>query len=460
MSALLVLAESAWLALLVDVLADGTAGPARPAVDLPFLAFALPALLAVVLASWGGRRLLLARLLAAAALAVVTAELVASLTPGVPVFASLAGPVAGRAILWASIVAVLAWGRGSWLGFAPPSVAHATVSVLFGTVVIVVVLAHRAAAHTPAFGRATADAWWLLVVFFLAGFAAVASAHVRSVEHAATRGAASGPGGAWVAAMSVPLVAVVLVALLLGGGGTVVGPAAASLARAIGGAVTSAGTWLFAHLFGSLHPSAHAASATLHLHGGAAGRGSRTRSSPPAFVRVLVVAVVAVLGIGVLAVLARISYLIVRRLRRGRSPEAAREQRSSVFSWAHLLAQLRAVLARIRLPTRARQPAAAERPATMEPAVETAALDPVRAAYRRFLVAVRAATLGRHPIETARELAGRLDLDGPALDSLTGVYERVRYGGTDSEGGVAMADAAADALTTELVEGTALPGAS
>lgn len=50
---MLAVAEAGWASLL---LAAAYNGPHRPAVDLPFLALAVPATAAVVLASWGGRR--------------------------------------------------------------------------------------------------------------------------------------------------------------------------------------------------------------------------------------------------------------------------------------------------------------------------------------------------------------------------------------------------------------------
>ena len=192
-SVVLMVAESAWLALVLDALADGTAGPGRPGVALPFLAVALPGVAAVLLAAALRGRALVVAVVAAA----VTAELVAGLTPGVAIFAAPAGQVAVRATTWAAIVAVLAWGRGTWLGLAPPSVNQAAVSMVFGWVVVLYVLFRRAVGHTAAFGAATSDAGWLLAVFFLAASAALAWAQVRSVRHAATRrpGPAPAPHG-------------------------------------------------------------------------------------------------------------------------------------------------------------------------------------------------------------------------------------------------------------------------
>lgn len=455
-SVLLVVAEAAWVMLFLDAVANGTAGPDRPAVALPFVAVALAAgvtaVLAAVFRRW--RWALLAALLVAA----VTAELMTALTPGVALLAAPSGQVAARAMTWSAVVAVLACGRGLWLGRLPPSETQAAASLLLGWVVTISILIHRAEGHSPAFGRATSDAGWVLAVFFVAGFGAVGWAHVRSLERFVNRRAGSGPGAAWLVVTGVPLAAVALLAFLLGGIATSVVPSVASLARALGRGISVVGTWLFSHLNLPFHFTPHAATSL-----GSAGRGLGKSSPPPSgLFRVLAFVPEAIAGLAVLVAAWFALRFLVRRLRRRLHVERPGEERAFVFSWAHLLAQLRALLLHLRLRFRLRRPAVTA-VAMPEPAASAAAsveeLGPVRAAYRRFLVAAQAATVGREPAETPRELARRLTLDRRALGTLTGAYERSRYGeaGEDEE----VATDAADALALELSRprrGEASPG--
>lgn len=459
-SLLLVVAEAAWATALLGVLADGATGPDRPAIDLPFLAIALPAVAAVVVAGLvGARHARLVRWLATAAvalvLAAVTAELVSSLTPGVALWAAPALPVAARAVTWASVVSVLAWGRGTWLGVAAPSVQQASASCLVGAVVVVFVEARRAAGHSPAFGRVTADVGWLLVVFFTAGVAAVAWAHEQSVERAATRRAGRGPGGAWLAVMAVPLVGLVVVASLLGGAADVVGPAVVQGARDLGSVITHLVDLL--HLNFTIHPSTHSTPAHPIHHG---------RPEPPGRVRsnglatALGYVLLGLVTVAAVSVVALAGLRMVRRLRRHRrATERPEEERESVFTWSHFWAQIRVALTRMRR----RRPVPHSTPGS---AVVTGApaagaeLDPVRTAYRGFLVAARSATFGRSPSETPREFGARLALDRRALGALTGAYERVRYGMQDPEEERASAVVAAETLTTALEDRLSASGQS
>ncbi len=449
-SLLLVVAEAAWVTVLFGALADGATGPDRPAIDLPFLAIALPAVAAVVVAGFVGARhgrrvRWVATTVVVLVLAAVTAELVSSLTPGVDLWAAPALPVAVRAVTWASVVSVLAWGRGTWLGLTGPSVQQASASCLVGAVVVVFVEIRRAAGHSPAFGRATQDVGWLLVVFFMAGVAAVAWANEQSVERAAMRRAGRGPGGAWLAVMAVPLVGLVLVASLLGGGAGVAGPAVVQGARDLGSVITHLFDLL--HLNFRIHPSAHSTPGTT-IHHVQPSRPGRVRSNGFATdLGYVLLGLVTVAAVGLIGVA---GLWMVRRVRRHRrATETPEEDRDSVFTWSHFWAQLRAALTRVRRRRPVPRSTLASAVVTATPTAG-AELDPVRAAYREFLVAARSVTLGRSPSETPREFRTRLTLDRRALSALTGAYERVRYGMQDPEEGRATAAEAVETLTTAL----------
>lgn len=423
--AALMVAEAAWCTLLLATLADGAAGPGRPAVSLPFLAIALPGVVAVCVIG-GGRLRWLPAVALAVVLAGVTAELVASLTPGVAAWAAPVGTAGVRATRWASAAAVLACGRGAWLGLVPPRRRQAAGSAVLGSFVIVAILVRRAAGHGAALERATSDAGWLLIVFFLAAVIAVAWSQVATI----------GPVATWLAVVGVPLLVVAGVALLVGGGGSVVGPWLVAGGRHALEAVLVGGTWLFRHLFDfRLHP--RASTATTLPGSGLAHR--PVRSHPNTVLDVLAAVPFVLIALVLAGLMAYGATLLVRHLRRRRHPE---EERTTVFSWSHVLAQLLAWFRRRRRP----QPAAVpQAPAGVVVAVD---LDPIRAAYRRFLIAARAATVGRETTETPRELAGRLVLDRGALGALTGAYERRRYGGTDTP--EPAAQEAADVLAVEL----------
>lgn len=430
--------EAAWFTVLLGALADGTAGPGRPSVSLPFLAIAVPGVVAVLA---GGRLRWLPAVAVAVVLAGVTAELVAALTPGVAAWAVPTGTAAVRATKWAAAAAVLVCGRGVWLGLAPPSRRQAEGSAMLGSFVLVAVLARRAVGHGAALERATSDAGWLMVVFFLAAVTAVAWTQVRSVEHAATRRTGTGPGGVWLAVVGVPMLVVVGAALLIGGGGSVVGPGLVAGGRHVLEAILVGGTWLFRHLFNfRLRP--HTSRATTLPGTGLGHRPVGTHSNP--VLDVLAALPFVLIALVVLGLAAYLGTLLVRHLRGRRHPEAPDEERTTVFSWSHLLAQLAALVRRLR---RRRQGLGVTAPAPAG-TVGIEALDPTRAAYRRFLVAARAATVGREATETPRELAGRLVLDRRALRALTGAYERRRYGGTDTR--EPAAERAAEALADEL----------
>lgn len=461
-AALLLVSEAAWVSLAVDAFADGTAGAHRPRIDLPYLAFVLPALVALGVVGLGrsrvraaerpaGRRWL--RRLAVAAAVVAGAALSAGWIAGLsapgatwvvafhPWTLPAHAAVAGRAARWGWAVAVLAWARGASLAVSPPSLRHGATSLVAGAAVFLVVFAHQAAAGSEAFTRATGAAGWLLFVFFPLGVTAAAWAQQQDVERRALRRSGRVPNGVWLAVLTLPLALVAFVAFLVGGAGTVVGPAVARVVRAIGAVLGAAGDWIFSHLPQiAIHPGRRLPP-TLgriplgHHHERLAS------SSHPSALGIAILCVVGALAVVMIALGLRAVVRWVRRHLRHRTDVGVEEERGSVFTWAHLVTQLRRALVGLwrhlaALFRRGRgTPAPLGAPGSVSEGSET---DPVRAAYRGLLSAARAAGRGRAPDETPRELSARLsseagigDLGTTRLRSLTAAYERVRYAGAD-----------------------------
>ncbi|MGH8980169.1 MAG: DUF4129 domain-containing protein [Acidimicrobiales bacterium] len=469
------MAEAAWVALVFEAMANGTASAARRAVDLPYLAFALPAVVAVFAAvvvaghRRGGRRRL--RQLTLALVVVVGAGLTAGVIAGLGAHGALGSLVAhpwalgraGRAAKWAWAVAILAWGRGTWLGLSAPSSSQVSASLGVGAVVFLCVFVAQHVVHRAAYAHATGSAAWLLFLFFPVGITAAAWLHERGVERSVLRRLVARPGGAWIVLLTVPLALVALLALLIGGGGGPVGTGIVDAARAIGGAIAAAGDWL-AHLLPNFH-----------LHAGAPRPQAHGRSAPgklpPAphehaltWLSVTISVLVAVAVVVVVVLVARVALSAIRRRTAAQPDAGGDEERESIFSWDHVLTQLRAAWRHLLAHLRPRpRPSSASGALA---AMETADVDDgsARAAYRRLLRAARAAGHGRAPSETTAELEARLGaalagtLDGEPLATLTAIYDRARYGEVDTgaaERGVATV--AADALARAL-SGTAAPG--
>src|SRR5579859_69766 len=136
-------AEATWASLLVSAAVNGSPGVH---VHLPFLAVALPSVAAAALAAWTARfgwrwwrRYLVLALIVLVGLS-ATAGLISELNLATSGWRAAIRPwtigghppaaVAGAA--W--FVAIAAWGRGTWLGIAPPSFRHAVRSVVVGAV--------------------------------------------------------------------------------------------------------------------------------------------------------------------------------------------------------------------------------------------------------------------------------------------------------------------------------------
>src|SRR5580704_5726877 len=187
----LVVAESAWVSLLVNAAVNGSPGPH---VHLPFLALAIPAVAAAAVSAASGRlgwrwwwqgAVLAPAVVAGAA---VTAGLTSSLTRSGSFWRVAVQPwtadghPAAVAAGAAWFVAGLAWARGTWLGIAPPTLRQAAWSVGLGGAAFLGVFAGRADVHSTAFRAATGPAGWLLFVAFPFATAAVALIHEHDLE--------------------------------------------------------------------------------------------------------------------------------------------------------------------------------------------------------------------------------------------------------------------------------------
>src|ERR1700722_9079365 len=155
--ACLVGAESTWAWLLLEAAIKTSKGPHA---DIPFLAAALPAVAAAVGCGLSGRlrwrwwwRVALVAPLGVVA-AAVTAATISQLSAAAPSFLRVAAApwtVAGHApavvagTAW--FVAAATWGRGTWVGAAPPSPLQAAWSLGLGAVSFVAVFAARADHH-------------------------------------------------------------------------------------------------------------------------------------------------------------------------------------------------------------------------------------------------------------------------------------------------------------------------
>ncbi len=480
------------MSLLVNASFNGSTGPQ---VRLPLLGFAIPAALAVAVTAatarlrwrWWQRALLVV------AIVVVGVALTAGALAQLSVGGSL-GRVAVRP--WSShghraavvaagawFVASLVWARGTWLGTTRLSFSHAAWSAGLSALAFLGIFIGRAPHHDVSFRATTGDAVALFFLCFLLTGAALLLIRQREIEeefvYSASASPAPGPGLGWLAVLAAPLVVVAGLALVVAVGGgpfvRVVGRVAVVVARAVGRVVVA-----FWRLLPRGSPSRPVT--------GRVGHGRTTTPVPsrlahPAVAHGLHVPTVVGLVVGALGaalVIWAVLRYVLPYIGLGRRGEAARsdvvEERDSVFTWAHLLAQVR--LAVYRLRTRARSwrrawgvvaPSAGG--TGNGPASGPDPLEGIRGEYRRVLLAARQAGTPRVPTETtlefARRLAEALCPDGPdrpdgpgrrsePLDTLTSLYQRVRYG--DARPGESAHHRARQAATEVVTLLENLPG--
>ena len=329
-------------------------------------------------------------------------------------------------------VASLAWARGTWLGWEELNFDHAIMSVGTAAVAFVLLFVIGALRHGSSLHAASGPAAVLLLVFFPGAIAVVALVHERDLERRALRQPGPGPSMAWIAALAAPMAVVaalaVLVAFLLGPLAPIIGRAVRRAALWIASLVADLARWLarLVHT-GHLRPG----KPTLH------GSGGLTHAAIAVQVPLWIWLVLAALGAaGVGAALFFLVRMVLGIRRNPRRPRRtvvrpASEQRDSVFSWGHLLDQLRAIGTRF-LGRFRRAPTGAGGVPVGPPDIAAEECS-VRQHYRQLLRAANAAGHGRKAHETPLELERRLDAlelgEGePALAALTSLYDRARYG--------------------------------
>jgi hypothetical protein len=439
----LAVVEATWASLCLSAIVNGSG---RFHMDLPYLAFALPAAAAACLVGllarpswrWWQRGVVSAPLVGLGA--ALTAGLVSELSvPGT--FAAVAlhpWTVTGRipsdtaAIAW--LVAALTWSRGTWLGARPITFAHAAWSVTLGVLAFVGLFLVLAADHDQAAPLATPLAAVLFIVFFAGAIAVLALVRERDVEVEAQGRSATRPSGAWLTVLAIPLLGVAAVALVVA---LLVGPLAPLVGRAVERAALGIGAaiaWLVRSI-GDLFPKSHPTPTTTTVRGGPTGGfrpAPKRLPAAPVHVPVWIGEVIALVVVGGGLVLL-VRWLAPRLARRRTATPMVDEDRDTVFTWTHLWEQVLALLRRL-LTRRRRRSLGTHEPG--EPGATLAGSDQagIRAQYRRLLAAARRSEIGRAPSETTREfehrLAGSVVPDGAAgeLDQLTRLYDRVRYG--------------------------------
>jgi hypothetical protein len=443
--ALLLISEAAWVAVLLAAAAGSGTKGVHTGVAWPALALPAVAALAWYGLIWRRGRPWWVRVPVVAAGttagAVITAAVIASSTGLVPwstafrPWTSEGHPAAVAAgVAWTT--ALLAWSRGSWLAAKPPSFRHAAWSVGLGSVAFLAVFAGRLDHHAPGFVAETGNVGWSLLLFFPIAGTALALVRERDLEEEVLARTPTTPGLAWLTVLALPLFAVALVAvgagLFLGTGGSAAWRGISRAAGAVGGGIESAARWLWG-LWNGGHTRRPTSPRTLPATGGP-GRGHAIH---PAFT----VPTAVWLALALVVSAAVVWWLIrnVSTITRWRAPQAteetAAEERSSTFSWRHLMAHLAAWIARFRGALRKHRRAG---PSLQTPPEDRAVEDDlglpqVRAAYRTVLAAARLAGLGRHESETADEFESRVApaLTAPAggaLRTLTSSYDATRYG--------------------------------
>jgi hypothetical protein len=444
---------------------------------LPYLAFAIPGVVAAVVSGWSARfgwrfwrraAVLAPVVLAGAAL---TAGLVSNLSvPGSAATAALqpwgsADSTATSTAALAWFVAALAWGRGVWLGAAPASFRHAARSMGLAVAGLVAVLLLAERLDDPVLRAAVRPAGPLLFVLFPLGAAVVALVHERDLERQALLQPASRPSAAWVLVLGVPMAVVGAVGLIIA---LLAGPVAPVIGRGVdrgatgvwSGVVAAAGA--VARLFtGSNSDNGPTPPVT---RPDAAPKPPKPARPPHLPVHVPQLPHIVWEGLALVAVVAGAVWFaraLVPVVSRWKAPAThVDEEADSLFSWRHIGRQLwevvrRAVNRLLRLLHLRRgaddgsKTGAAS--ATLGP--DGVDLPAVRRSYRRVLSAAAGAGVARQPSETAHEFEARLSstvASNPAapLHRLTALYDTARYGGasatvTEAEEGRADDDAAA-----------------
>ena len=363
--------------------------------------------------------------------------------------------------------ALLAWIRGTWLAARPPSFRQAAWSVGVGAAAFLAVFAGRIDHQAPKFLAETNNVGWSLLLFFPVSATVLALVRQRDLEEQILDRSPSAPGLAWLAVLSVPMLGVAILAVaigwLLGAGAPAIIRTPRRAVGAAWGGIEAAAVWVWDLGNGPTHPrrpAGHPPPFSRGIPSHAATRGAVHSSfSIPGYVW-------AIVTILIIVVLARFALRHLAPVTRWRgAPDVvvdSVEERTSLFSWRHFMAQLASSLARLLGALRFwRRGPVDQRPTENRDSLsgyDATGLPPVRAAYRSVLATARLAGRPRRPSETAHDFQTRLspDLTGPAagaLHRLTSGYEIARYGGkigTAPAGSATLAEA--EAVRASLAE--------
>ncbi len=340
------------MSLLVNSSWNGGHGPH---VHVPFLGFAVPAVAAVVASA--ATALLHWRRWQRAVLIVVIGVVGAAVTAACISELSVAGSVwrvashpwsshAHRAAVAAGaawFVAIVVWTRGTWLGTIRPSFRQAAWSGALSAIAFIGIFIGRAPHRDNGFRATTSDAGLLLLVCFLLTGTALALIRQREIEREVLYGSSAGPGFRWLGVLAVPLAFIAGVSLLVAVGG---GP----LVRLVGRAAVAVGRavrWLFSKL-GHLVPGtkqrpqpSRSSFLPSHTPSPVAHRPLKISGDVP----IVVWEIIGAVGIAAVIWLA-LRYLRPALMRRWHNESAdVDEERDSVFTWSHLIEQLRVALA-------------------------------------------------------------------------------------------------------------------
>jgi hypothetical protein len=333
-------------------------------------------------------------------------------------------------IVW--FVSSLAVLRGAWLGSTELSSKHVTVSLGLAAVAFAVFFSaetlHR---NDPLLRAQLHPAVVLLLLAFPVAIALVAVVNERDLERSVSHEGVARARLAWIVAIVVPMGAVAALAgllIIVAGPGL---PLIAHLLRVLAHWMIVAADDLFTWITSWFHLRAKVLPPPTKAGGGSLHE-RIPRGGAPLWIAILAASMAAGVLLAMLWFCFRtLRQLVRRRQRRVRTATVDEtEERDSVFSWSHLLDQIRALLARWRDGHRhvADGPAAIDLDQTLDLGATS-----VRRHYLQLLVAARAAGLGRRASETSTELRDRLtssdvSIEGDRLKALTAVYERARYG--------------------------------
>ena len=356
--------------------------------------------------------------------------------------------VTGAMLFVAWFLAICLWSRGLWIGLDAADARTEARWFVGGMAWLLLLAAITTTGHGVQANAAASGMRLMILAYFFVGLLVLALVHASALR--GTGGPVPGASVPWVVAVALPIAAVPIVGFLLTAG---VAPAirltmqAAVVVAIIAWQVTLwIGYWilLFLRWLSSLFP----AGSQRPLHSRAVLPHAPPHIRLPQLQTHLVVSTFDITAVFVVLVFALLLALLVWLLTRQRTrveASAQDDERSSVWSWALFLEQLRdlwASLSQTRLHAHVQHAI----PGTSSSAVPEDEYD-VRALYRRFLRRAAELRYPREPATTPVEFAGRLFRAEPKhrqeIGLVTEIYDRARYGqeATSPDHSAAMRDA-------------------